>query len=110
MSSIQQTLELVNRDDRDKSFVVKSQTGNTLRIADTFAEAFPMWTGRVLITAENEKWALTAAETATGLATSVIMSPAEAGIEGTVPADKTPDNRPGVLIQIYNRNRFDLKR
>lgn len=110
MSSVQQTLELVNRDDRDKSFIVKSQTGNTLRIADTFAEAFPMWTGRVLITAENEKWALTAAETATGLATSVIMSPAEAGIEGTVPADKTPDNRPGVLIQIYNRNRFDLKR
>src|SRR4030043_19059 len=110
MSSIQQTLELVNRDDRDKSFVVKSQTGNTLRIADTFAEALPIWTGRVLITAENEKWALTAAETAIGLATSVIMSPAEAGIEGTVPADKTPDNRPGLLIQIYNRNRFDLKR
>ncbi len=110
MSPVQQTLELVNCDDRDKSFIVKSQTGNTLRIADTFAEAFPMWTGRVLITAENEKWALTAAETATGLATSVVMSPAEAGIEGTVPADKTPDNRPGVLIQIYNRNRFDLKR
>jgi formylmethanofuran--tetrahydromethanopterin N-formyltransferase len=110
MSSVQQTLELVSYDDKDKSFTVKSQTGNIVRIVDTFAEAFPMWTGRVLITAENEKWALTAAETATGLATSVIMSPAEAGIEGIVPADKTPDNRPGVLIQIYNRNRFDLKR
>jgi formylmethanofuran--tetrahydromethanopterin N-formyltransferase len=69
---------------------------------------FPMWVGRVLITADTEKWALTAANTATGLATSVIMSPAEAGIETTMPSDKTPDNRPGVLIQIYNRNRFEL--
>jgi formylmethanofuran--tetrahydromethanopterin N-formyltransferase len=67
-----------------------------------------MWVGRVLITADTEKWALTAANTATGLATSVIMSPAEAGIETTITSDKTPDNRPGVLIQIYNRNRFEL--
>ncbi|MDI6905498.1 MAG: formylmethanofuran--tetrahydromethanopterin N-formyltransferase, partial [Candidatus Bathyarchaeia archaeon] len=28
---------------------------------------------------------------------------------GMVPADRTPDNRVGVLIQIYNRNRFELK-
>ena len=77
-------------------------------IQNTFAEMFPMWVGRVLITADTEKWALTAANTATGLATSVIMSPAEAGIETTITSDKTPDNRPGVLIQIYNRNRFEL--
>jgi formylmethanofuran--tetrahydromethanopterin N-formyltransferase len=77
-------------------------------IQNTFAEMFPMWVGRVLITADTEKWALTAANTATGLATSVIMSPAEAGIEAIVASDKTPDNRPGVLIQIYNRNRFEL--
>ncbi|MEM3761011.1 MAG: formylmethanofuran--tetrahydromethanopterin N-formyltransferase [Candidatus Bathyarchaeia archaeon] len=63
----------------------------------------------VLITADSEKWALTAASVATGLATSVIMSPAEAGIESTVPPEKTPDNRVGVLIQIYNRSRFELK-
>jgi formylmethanofuran--tetrahydromethanopterin N-formyltransferase len=37
------------------------------------------------------------------------MSPAEAGIENNVSKDKTPDNRPGVLMQVYNRNRFDLK-
>jgi formylmethanofuran--tetrahydromethanopterin N-formyltransferase len=70
---------------------------------------FPLWAGRVLITADSEKWALTAAEVAAGFATSVIMSPAEAGIEGIVPTDKTPDNRIGVLIQIYNHNRFELK-
>jgi len=87
----------------------RAGNGNTCEIVDTFAEMFPLWAGRVLITADNEKWALTAAAATTGFATSVIMSPAEAGIEGIVPADKTPDNRVGVLIQIYNRNRFELK-
>ncbi|MBC7130408.1 formylmethanofuran--tetrahydromethanopterin N-formyltransferase [Candidatus Bathyarchaeota archaeon] len=70
---------------------------------------FPLWVGRVLITADNEKWALTAAKVATGFATSVIMAPAEAGIEALVPKDKTPDGRIGAIIQIYNRNRFELK-
>jgi len=90
-------------------FKYNAENGNVCEIVDTFAEMFPMWVGRVLITADNEKWASTVATMATGLATSVIMSPAEAGIEGTVPAEKTPDNRVGVLIHIYNRNRFELK-
>ncbi|MDH7477721.1 MAG: hypothetical protein QHH17_04990, partial [Candidatus Bathyarchaeota archaeon] len=77
-------------------FTYKAENGNTCEIVDTFAEMFPMWAGRVLITADSEKWALTAASVATGLATSVIMSPAEAGIEGVVPPEKTPDNRVGV--------------
>jgi formylmethanofuran--tetrahydromethanopterin N-formyltransferase len=102
-------LEVTGYNDKEKTFIVKSQNGNTLKISDTYAEMFPMWAGRILITADNEEWALTAATAATGLATSVIMSPAEAGIEGVLPADKTPDNRVGVVIQIYNRNRFDLK-
>lgn len=96
--------------DKEGNFFVKNiQTGNTCLVADTFAEMFPMWAGRILVTADTEQWALTAATTATGLATSVIMSPAEAGIENNVSKDKTPDNRPGVLMQVYNRNRFDLK-
>jgi len=78
-------------------------------IEDTFAEIFSMWAGRILITADDEKWALTAARTATGLATSIIMSPAEAGIEGTVPPEKTPDGRNGALIQIYHHTRRELK-
>ncbi|NWF86664.1 formylmethanofuran--tetrahydromethanopterin N-formyltransferase [Candidatus Bathyarchaeota archaeon] len=93
----------------DAIFTYKAGNGNSCEIVDTFAEMFPLWAGRVLITADNEKWALTAAEVATGFATSVIMSPAEAGMEALVPAEKTPDNRIGVLIQIYNRNRFELK-
>jgi len=90
-------------------FTYRAENGNTCEIVDTFAEMFPLWAGRVLITADTQRWALTAAEGATGFATSVIMSPAEAGIESIVPPEKTPDNRAGVLIQIYNRNRFDLK-
>jgi formylmethanofuran--tetrahydromethanopterin N-formyltransferase len=103
-------LEVTGYDEKDHSFVVRSSPmEHILRISDTFAEMFPMWAGRILITADTEDWALTAAGTATGLATSVIMSPAEAGVEGTVPADRTPDNRVGALMQVYNRSRFDLK-
>jgi formylmethanofuran--tetrahydromethanopterin N-formyltransferase len=78
-------------------------------IDDTFAEMFPMWASRILITADNEKWALTAARTATGFAASIIMSPAEAGIEGVAPSNKTPDGRAGTLIQIYHTTRMSLK-
>jgi formylmethanofuran--tetrahydromethanopterin N-formyltransferase len=82
---------------------------NGVEIEDTFAEMFPMWAGRIMITAENEKWALTAARAATGFATSIIMSPAEAGIEALVPAESTPDGRTGIIIQVYHRSRLDLK-
>ena len=109
-ATTEKKLEVLSYDDKTKVFTVKSpQTGHVCTIADTFAEMFALWAGRILITAENEKWALTAANVATGFATSVIMAPAEAAIERPVPADKTPDNRPGMLIQIYNRDRFELK-
>ncbi|MCP8309784.1 MAG: formylmethanofuran--tetrahydromethanopterin N-formyltransferase, partial [archaeon] len=81
-----------------------------VEVEDTFAEAFPMLAGRMLVTAENEKWAWTAGRTATGFASSIIMSPAEAGVEGTmVPPEKTPDGRPGVMVQIYHRTLPMLK-
>jgi formylmethanofuran--tetrahydromethanopterin N-formyltransferase len=93
----------------EQTFAYKADNGNVCQIIDTFAEMFPMWVGRVLITAANEKWALTAATVATGFASSIIMSPAEAGIEGLISADKTPDRRVGVLVQFYHRTRPDLK-
>jgi len=80
-----------------------------VEVEDTFAEMFTMWVGRVLITAANEKWAQTAARVATGFASSIIMSPAEAGIEGNVPQERTPDGRPGTIIQIYHDTRRSLK-
>ncbi len=109
MSSITDSLEIQSYDETEKMFTVKSPSGNTVKVQDTFAEMFPLWVGRVLITAQNEKWAQIAANITTGFATSVIAASAEAAIERPVPADQTPDKRPGILIQIYNRDRFELK-
>ena len=109
MSNDNTKLEIIGYDDKEKVFNVKSAAGNTLKIQDTFAEMFALWAGRVLITAQNEKWAQIAATVTTGFATSVIMAPAEAAVESYVPADQTPDKRPGALVQIYNRDRFELK-
>ena len=74
---------------------------NGVEIEDTFAEAFKMRAARLIITAVNERWALTAAQVATGFATSVIACGCEAGIEEVIPADETPDGRPGVSILIF---------
>lgn len=78
-------------------------------VEDTFAEAFPMVGTRILITAKDEKWATTAAQVTTGFASSIIMSPAEAGIERLMPLNETPDGRPGALIHIYHRSVPELK-
>ncbi len=78
-------------------------------IENTYAEMFPMWAGRILITAANEKWALIAARTAAGFASSIIMSPAEAAVETLISPEETPDGRPGAIIQIYHNSRKNLK-
>ncbi len=69
-----------------------------VEIEDTFAEAFPIKVARVLITAVNEKWAMEAAKETTGFGTSVIMCPAEAGVDKIASPEETPDGRPGVYI------------
>jgi formylmethanofuran--tetrahydromethanopterin N-formyltransferase len=74
---------------------------NGVEIEDTFAEAFKMRGARLIITAVDERWAMTAARVATGFATSVIACGCEAGIEGLIPADETPDGRPGASILIF---------
>ena len=73
---------------------------NGVEIEDTYAEAFPIKIARVLITAATKRWAQVAATEATGFGTSVIMCPAEAGIEKFASPSETPDGRPGVYIQI----------
>ncbi|MCZ7357654.1 MAG: formylmethanofuran--tetrahydromethanopterin N-formyltransferase [Candidatus Methanoperedens sp.] len=73
---------------------------NGIEIEDTFAEAFPIKIARILITGATKRWALVAAQEATGFGTSVIMCPAEAGVEKVVNGNETPDGRPGAYIQI----------
>ena len=70
-------------------------------IVDSFAEAFKMWGSRVVITADSEKWALAAARSMTGFATSVIGCKCEAGIEAEIPAADTPDGRPGIAVLLF---------
>ena len=72
---------------------------NGVEIEDTFAEAFGMWCGRVIITAADRKWAREAANKMTGFATSIIACGCEAGIESDL--DQTPDGRPGVSVLIF---------
>lgn len=69
-------------------------------ILDTYAEAFPVWFSRVIITASTHGWAHSAANEATGFASSRIGCPCEAGIERTLAPEETPDGRPGVSILI----------
>jgi formylmethanofuran--tetrahydromethanopterin N-formyltransferase len=74
---------------------------NGVQIDDTFAEAFNMRGTRVVITAQNLKWAYNAANAMTGFATSVIGCGVEAGIERELAEDETPDGRPGVSILMF---------
>lgn len=69
-------------------------------ILDTFAEAFPVWLSRIIITAATQEWAYRAANEATGFASSRIGCPCEAGIERSLDPQETPDGRPGVSILI----------
>lgn len=74
---------------------------NGVQIDDTFAEAFNMRGTRVIITAQNHKWAYNAANAMTGFATSVIGCGVEAGIERELSSQETPDGRPGVAVLMF---------
>lgn len=74
---------------------------NGVQIDATFAEAFPMRATRVIITAQNMKWAYHAAQAMTGFATSVIACGCEAGIERELDPSETPDGRPGISALIF---------
>jgi formylmethanofuran--tetrahydromethanopterin N-formyltransferase len=74
-------------------------------IVDTFAEAFPMWGSRVVITAATPAWALEAGRSMTGFATSVIGCKCEASIERGLAPDETPDGRPGVSVLLFAMDR-----
>ena len=74
---------------------------NGVTIDDTFAEAFNMRGTRVIITAQNLKWAYNAANAMTGFATSVIGCGVEAGIERELSLTETPDARPGISVLMF---------
>ncbi len=83
---------------------------NGIPIEDTFAEAFDMTATRVIITAAKNVWARRAAEAMTGFATSVIGCGVEAGIEGDLTEDQTPDGRPGVSVLLFAVSKTELEK
>jgi formylmethanofuran--tetrahydromethanopterin N-formyltransferase len=74
---------------------------NQTEIVDTYAEAFKMWAARILITAASAEWALEAARSATGFATSIIGCKCEAGLEAALGPEATPDGRPGASVLLF---------
>ena len=54
---------------------------NGVTVDDTFAEAFPMRGTAIVVTAVDEAWAIEAARSFTGFATSVIACGCEAAID-----------------------------
>lgn len=82
---------------------------NGVEIEDTFAEAFEMHMNRTIITAYDADWARITAQEATGFGTSIIGSPAEAGIEHVLNSKETPDGRPGVRVMIATTKKSALE-
>jgi formylmethanofuran--tetrahydromethanopterin N-formyltransferase len=74
-------------------------------IVDTFAEAFPMRFARLVITAATDAWALEAARSMTGFATSVIGCKCEAAIERSLDGQECPDGRPGIAVLLFAMDR-----
>ena len=79
-----------------------------IRVADTFAEAFPIVGTRVIVTAQTEHWARLGATEMCGYATSVIACDVEAAIERSLPPDDTPDGRPGTSVLLFAFSRDAL--
>ena len=81
---------------------------NGVAIQDTFAEAFGMRATRLIITADNLKWAYHGATALTGFATSVIACGVEAGIEHRLAPEHTPDGRPGAAVLLFATSSKEL--
>lgn len=83
---------------------------NGVEIEDTFAEAFPMTATRLIVTAADRFWALRAAESMTGFATSVIACGCEAGVERELAPERTPDGRPGIAVLLFSVSGKELEK
>ena len=64
-------------------------------VEDTFAEAFPMWGARIVVTAATPRLGEHAGRSLTGFATSVIGCKCEAGIERVLDAGRDARRAPG---------------
>ena len=79
-------------------------------IDDTFAEAFAMAATAITITGPTRRWAMNAATSMTGFATSIIGCGCEAGIDCELRLSETPDRRPGVRVIILSMSPQELQK
>ena len=73
---------------------------NNIPVDDTYCEAFSGLFTRFIITAKDKKRLTRAAYLSTALP-STVFGKSEGGIECWLPPSKTPDGRPGAVIQIW---------
>jgi formylmethanofuran--tetrahydromethanopterin N-formyltransferase len=81
-----------------------------VEIDDTFAEAFAMSGTAITITGPTRRWALNAAMSMTGFATSIIGCGCEAGIDRELGVRETPDHRPGIRVLILSMSAEELQK
>ena len=70
-------------------------------IENTYAEAFRSVYAEVLVTARDTTWLGHACAHATGHASSTILCDCEAGVSETLDPERTPDGRPGAVLQFH---------
>ena len=73
---------------------------NGIEILDTFAEAFPTWISRVIVTAATRNGHTVPPLKQRGLRLPRSAVPAKAGIERSLSPEETPDSRAGISILI----------
>ena len=76
------------------------EIGSTV-IEDTFAEAFTMHYGRIIVTGHSRRWLESAVHSFCGYGSSVIGCDAEVGVEQWMKLSDTPDGRLGVKILVF---------
>jgi len=89
---------------------MRGLTVRGVRIDDTFAEAFDMRATALIVTAPSARWAMQAAATMTGFATSVIACGCEAGVDRVLSPRETPDRRPGVRVLMFAVSTSELQK
>src|SRR6478672_12241392 len=89
---------------------MRQMTVKGVRVDDTFAEAFGMRATALIITADTAAWAMQAALTMTGFATSVIGCGAEAGVDRGLTPRETPDGRFGVRVLLFAVSTSELQK
>ena len=89
---------------------MRALTIRGVKIDDTFAEAFDMRATALIVTAHSVRWAMRAAATMTGFATSVIACGCEAGVDRALSPRETPDKRPGVRVLMFAVSTSELQK